>query len=210
MKPTNILKVLTIEELEAEIQQRKQAEAETRELKRHEYESLKDMVINDLVPQAEKLSEALMKFKQTAFSDMGTLFDLLKDYSKRHEDGKGNFKIESDSAKIQFKRQGKGTFDERSHQAEMHIIDFLSSKYKGDLDTKDLIMSLLERKNGALDILLVQKLYSMEDRFDDNNWREGIRLLKESYSFSLSKDYVSFFKKNERNEWVSINLNFSY
>lgn len=207
---TNTLKVLTTAELEAELNERRQQEATEREQKRHEYESLKSSVINELAPYADQLSTNLMSFKKKAFEELGTLFDLLKDYSKRHHDGKGNFKIEDDRFKIQFKRQGKGSFDERSHQAEKHIIDFLSSKYEGDIDTKDLIMSLLERKNGALDILLVQKLYSMEDRFDDNNWREGIKLLKESYSFSLSKDYVSFFKKGDNNEWEGINLNFSY
>ncbi|MEN4762672.1 MULTISPECIES: DUF3164 family protein [unclassified Chryseobacterium] len=207
---TETLKILSIEELEAELNARKQSEAKQREAKRSQYESLKKSVINDLVPVAEKLSDEIQDFKTKAFSELGSLFDLLKDYSKRHQDGKGNFKIEDENYRIQFKRQGKGTFDERSHQAERHIIDFLTSKYEGDRDTKDLIMSLLERKNGALDILLVQKLYSMEDRFDDENWKEGIKLLKESYKFSLSKDYVSFFKKDENNEWSGINLNFSY
>ncbi|WP_267402784.1 MULTISPECIES: DUF3164 family protein [unclassified Chryseobacterium] len=207
---TETLKILSIEELEAELNARKQNEAKQREAKRSQYESLKKSVINDLVPVAEKLSDEIQDFKTKAFSELGSLFDLLKDYSKRHQDGKGNFKIEDENYRIQFKRQGKGTFDERSHQAERHIIDFLTSKYEGDRDTKDLIMSLLERKNGALDILLVQKLYSMEDRFDDENWKEGIKLLKESYKFSLSKDYVSFFKKDENNEWSGINLNFSY
>jgi len=210
MNSTNKLQVLTTEELEAELNKRKQEESNERELKRGQYESLKKTVITDLAPFAEQLSDNLMNFKTKAFADLGTLFELLKDYSKRHNDGKGNFKIEDANYKIQFKRQGKGDFDERSHQAVKHIIDFLNSKYHGDQDTKDLIMSLLERKNGALDIQLVQKLYSMEDRFNDLNWREGIRLLKESYSFNLSKDYISFFKKNERNEWEGINLNFSY
>ncbi|AZA84773.1 hypothetical protein C1637_18500 [Chryseobacterium lactis] len=207
---TETLKIISLEELEAELNNRKQQEAQKREEKRNQYESLKKSVINDLAPVADKLSSDIQTFKTKAFSEIGSLFDLLKDYSKRHQDGKGNFKVEDENFKIQFKRQGKGTFDERSHQAERHIIDFLTSKYEGDLDTKDLIMSLLERKNGALDILLVQKLYSMEDRFDDENWKDGIRLLKESYKFSLSKDYISFFKKDENNEWIGINLNFSY
>lgn len=210
MKPTNALKVLTTEELEAELQKRKSVEAQEREQKREEYESLKKTVITDLAPFAEQLSENLAAFKNKAFADMGSLYDLLKDYSKRHQDGKGNFQIEDENYRILFKRQGKGSFDERSHQAEKHIVDFLTSKYEGDQDTKDLIMSLLERKKGSLDILLVQKLYSMEDRFEDQNWKEGIRLLKESYSYNLSKDYVSFYKRDENNMWELINLNFSF
>lgn len=204
------IKQLSTEELEAELNARKANEANEREKKREQYESLKQTVIEELAPKAEEISNLLTAFKKKAFEDLGSLYELLKDYSKRHNDGKGNFMIQDDKYRIQFKRQGKGTFDERSHQAEKHIVDFLSSKYQGDKDTKDLIMSLLERKNGHLDIQLVQKLYSMEDRFDDENWCEGIRLLKESYSFNLSKDYVSFAKKTAGNEWEMINLNFSY
>jgi len=82
-------------------------------------------------------------------------------------------------------------------------------KFENDVDTKDLVMSLLERKKGELDINLVQKLYAMEDRFQDENWKRGIELLKESYSFSHSKDYIGFEVKNDKGEWLPINLQFS-
>jgi transposase InsO family protein len=65
------------------------------------------------------------------------------------------------------------------------------------------------RKKGELDINLVQKLYAMEDRFQDENWKRGIELLKESYSFSHSKDYIGFEVKNDKGEWLPINLQFS-
>ncbi|GAA5096792.1 hypothetical protein GCM10023210_31020 [Chryseobacterium ginsengisoli] len=207
---TNTIKELTTEELQAELNQRIENDISERNKKRKEYESLKKATIEELAPKAKELSDMIQEFKKKCFGDLGALFDLLKDYSKRHNDGKGNFQIENDNNKIKFSRQGKGKFDERSVQAEKHIFDFLKSKYDDDQDTKDLIMSLLERKNGALDIQLVQKLYSMEDRFDDANWREGIKLLKESYSYSFSKDYVIFSQKNDNHEWETINLNFSY
>lgn len=201
---------LTDEEVKSVIAHKEQEARINREKKREAYESLKDETIVELTPLAEELSLSLERFKSKAFTQLATLYELLQDYSNRHKDGKGNFQIENKDFKILFKRQGKGTFDERSHQAEKHIIDFVNSKFEDDHDTRDLIMSLLERKKGDLDIQLVQKLYSMEDRFDDENWREGIRLLKESYSYNHSKDYVSFFKKGRNNEWEGINLNFSY
>lgn len=200
---------LSTEELEAALAKKKEAERQERENQRKSYESLKKETIEDLAPVAEELSLSILRFRDKAFTQLGSLYELLQDYSKRHQDGKGNFKIENEEFKILFKRQGKGTFDERSEQAEKHIIDFLNTKYDGDLDTKDLILSLMERKKGDLDINMIQKLYSMEDRFDDENWREGIRLLKESYSFRHSKDYISFFKKGRNNQWEGINLNFS-
>lgn len=200
---------LSTEELEAALAQKRESERLTRENQRKSYESLKIETIQDLAPMADELSLSLMRFRDKAFTQLGTLYSLLQDYSKRHQDGKGNFKIENNDFRILFKRQGKGTFDERSEQAEKHIIDFLNTRYNGDLDTKDLILSLMERKKGDLDINMIQKLYNMEDRFDDKNWREGIRLLKESYSFKHSKDYISFFKKGRNNQWEGINLNFS-
>jgi len=203
------IKQLSTEELEAALAQKKEAERKERENQRKSYESLKKETIEDLAPVAEELSRSILRFRDKAFTQLGSLYELLQDYSKRHQDGKGNFKIENEEFKIIFKRQGKGTFDERSEQAEKHIIDFLNTKYDGDIDTKDLILSLMERKKGDLDINMIQKLYSMEDRFDDENWREGIRLLKESYSFKHSKDYISFFKKGRNNQWEGINLNFS-
>ena len=210
MNPTTNVNLLSVEELEAALATKKEAERLDRENKRNSYEVLKRDTIAELAPFANDMSLSLLRFRDKAFSQLGALYELLQDYSKRHQDGKGNFTIEDSDYRIQFKRQGKGSFDERSEQAEKHIIDFLNSKYHGDLDTKDLIMSLLERKKGDLDINMVQKLYSMEDRFDDANWREGIKLLKESYSLKHSKDYVSFFKKGRNNQWEGINLNFSY
>ena len=140
---------------------------------------------------------------------MQTMYQLLQEYSSRHADGKGNFRIEVDNLRISYKRQGKPTFDEKADQAEKHIIDFVNTKFANDPDTKDLIMSLLERKKGDLDINLIQKLYAMEDRFTDESWKKGIELLKESYHYSHSKDYIGFEERDAKGEWQTINLQFS-
>ncbi|MPS73980.1 MAG: DUF3164 family protein [Chryseobacterium sp.] len=201
---------LSTEELEKALETKKEAERVAREEKRQTYESLKYETIEELTPIAIEISLSLERFRDKAFTQLGTLYELLQDYSQRHKDGKGSFTIENEDYKIRFKRQGKGSFDERSVQAEKHIVDFINNRFGGDEDTKDLIMLALERRNGALDINQVQKLYSMEDRFNDENWKEGIKLLKESYSYNHSKDYINFSKKGRKNEWQSINLNFSY
>jgi hypothetical protein len=196
-------------EFEAEMQRRQIAKTEAKQKAKEDYEKLKGDVVNELCHNAEILNAHLKAFKTTAFESMQTVYELLKEYSDRHADGKGNFRIEHGNYRVSYKRQGKPTFDERSHQAEKHIIDFVNSKFENDVDTKDLVMSLLERKKGELDINLVQKLYAMEDRFQDENWKRGIELLKESYSFSHSKDYIGFEVKNDKGEWLPINLQFS-
>jgi hypothetical protein len=49
----------------------------------------------------------------------------------------------------------------------------------------------------------------MEERFIAPNWVEGIKLLKESWTVSDTKDYITFEEKDKNNKWVNINLNFS-
>ncbi|WP_281322171.1 DUF3164 family protein [Flavobacterium aestivum] len=199
----------TVSELEAELKVARESERIEKEGQRIAYESLKAETVIQLVSKADRINLMLAGFKKDSFNNMQTIYSLLQEYSSRHADGKGNFRIEHENMRVNYKRQGKATFDERSHQAEKHIIDFVNSKFSDDPDTRDLIMSLLERKKDELDIQLVQKLYAMENRFDDNNWKRGIELLKESYHYSHSKDYITFEKRDENGQWNLINLQFS-
>lgn len=207
MKSTNQIEVMEPQIIGT--QEQKNKERTQRLAKKRDYEDLRNSTIVELCSEAMQLNNDLKSFKKKSFSSMQTIWEMLKEYSSRHADGKGNFKIEFEDLRVTYKRQGKATFDERSHQAEKHIIDFVNAKFDSDKDTRDLIMSLLERKKGELDIYLVQKLYAMEDRFEDQNWKKGIELLKESYQYTHSKDYIGFEQRDEKGQWNSINLQFS-
>lgn len=206
---TEAIENLSTAELQEILDSRLKKEREAKDRQRLAYEDLKANTVCGLAADALLLHERLADYKKRAFEQLGTLYQLLLEYSDRAKDGKGNFRIEHGDYRIDFKRQGKPSFDERADQAEKHIIEFVEAKFKGDQDTRDLIMSLLERKNGDLDVALIQKLYAMEDRFDDSNWKRGIALLKESYRYSHSKDYVRIYYRDENSEWQPINLNFS-
>jgi len=201
---------LTLEELENLLNNKKEEANVQANQKRKAYEDTKNSVIIDLCQKALGLNAALKAFKKQAFEDLGALYELLQEYSKRHSDGKGNFTVETQDGtyKIEFSRQNLGFFDERADQGERHIIDFVNSQFSGDPTTKKLITSLLERSKDKLDIKLVQKLYAMEADYQDNNWKEGIKLLKESWTPSNTKDYIRFFRK-VNTAWVSIDINFS-
>lgn len=205
-KPINQLTADELESLLAE--KRAEENAKINKLKA-DYETLKTDLILKLVPEAAAMSNALKNFKTTAFDSMDSLYELLCSYSKRHAVGKGNFKIEIDEGmRIIYSCQSQGFFDERSTQAEKHIIDFVNKEYADKEKTKKLITSLLERKKGHLDIKLVQKLYAMEADFEDANWKEGIKLLKESWTDSESKSYIRFDVKKE-GIWKAILLDFA-
>lgn len=203
------LNQMTTEELTAELAKRNEQDRIKKDNQRKAYEELRSESIITLCGLARKIHKDLKDFKDHSFLTMQTIYSLLQEYSSRHADGKGNFKIEFEGLRVSYRKQGKGEFDERADQAEKHIIDFVNTKFASDTDTKDLIMSLLERKKDELDINLIQKLYAMEDRFDDENWKRGILLLKESYTYSHSKDYIQFEERDSNGAWKTINLNFS-
>lgn len=208
-KMENTQQTETIEQLEIRLSNLKKAQNEQKEKARKDYEELKASTVLKLCTNALFIREKIAFFKTQAFEEMQTIYKLLQEYSARHSDGKGSFKIESGDFRVSYKRQGKASFDERSHQAEKHIIDFVNTKFVNDKDTRDLVMLLLERKNDELDINLIQKLYAMENRFSDENWLRGIELLKESYSYNHSKDYIRFEQRTESGAWEPINLQFS-
>lgn len=199
---------LSAEELESLLSAKK-AEAQAKENEeRKAYEELKTKMVLELVSEASAISNTLKDFKTKAFSEMDALFQLLCRYSNRKE-GKGNFTLQlPEGVRISYKNQDLGFFDERSAQAEKHIIDFVNSYYSEHDSTRKLITSLLERKKGALDIKLVQKLYSMENEFENKNWKNGIKLLRESWTTSESKAYIRFEVK-VKEVWQSIDLNFA-
>ncbi len=189
-----VLQELSTSEIQALLDQRLAKEKEQDQIERTSYENLKNETIRSLAGQAMACHEMLKAFKETAFSDLGALYELLQKYSKRHKDGKGTFTVKSpdNSIIISLNRHQLGGFDERSEQAVKHIKEFILNKFGGDDDVKDMILGVLERTKGNLDIKQIQRLYAMENRFDDANWKEGIKLLKESWQPSTTKDYLSF------------------
>ena len=140
---------------------------------------------------------------------MDALHELLKEYSGRHADGKGNFKIEFENFKVEYNKQGKGSYDERATEAEKYIFDFIESRYSGDEGTKEFILSLLERKKGELDPDNIQKLYKYESKFADPNFSKACELFRESYQYNHSKDYIRFYEKDKHGKWQNILLQFS-
>lgn len=207
---TTDLSLLSTDDLQALLNSRMALENAEKAVKRTSYEALKEATVISLCADAQRLEESIKYFRETAFNDMDALYELLCEYSNRHSEGKGNFTLESidGDLKIAYSRQNLGFFDERSTQAESHISDFINSEFAEGDKIKKLVLTLLERKKGKLDIKMVQKLYSMETDYENQNWVDGIRLLKESYTPSGSRPYINFYRK-VNGAWELINLNFA-
>ncbi|SFB80827.1 Protein of unknown function [Flexibacter flexilis DSM 6793] len=180
---------------------------------RETYSSMRDSLIVGLLTRAEKLSADMTAFKTQAIAELDTFAEIMKEYSGRADnaDDKGNFTIESPDglAKIIFSNNEKSKFNELSIEAEKHIMLFINSEF-GDKPAAKIITTLLERTKGSLDIKLIQRLYKMENDYQDENWKRGIELLKESWQPTDVASYVRFYKRpTKQDKYTLVNLNFS-
>lgn len=198
------------QEIERQLKELQEQESQAAQQKRDEYESLREQTVTDIYNRAMAINAQMVVFKDWSFGELKALDEMLSEYSGRRGKGKGNLTVknDADTVKITFKHQELGDFDERSKEAEAHIQEFVADEFK-DENTRELITKLLERKKGSLDIKLVQKLYSMEDRFTDERWRKGIKLLKESWRIKDTRTYINIYHREQGGQWQAVSLNLS-
>lgn len=209
------LENLSTDELEQLLQKRKKAETEKLKKARKAYEDKREAIINELSQEAQELQDKLIAFKKKAFETLLDFREQMLDYGdvRNGENNKGNFEIKNDQLKILFSKQVRKQFDERASLAEEHISRFLNTFVKKkDRVSFDLVTSLLKRneETGKFDINLINRLYKLEDRFDNPDWKKGIQLFKEAYNEFGTASYIRFFKKNEKlNGFDPVVLEFS-
>jgi hypothetical protein len=214
MSTTTDISNLSAKELKALLKQKEAAEKAEQEAARKTYETERDRMITLLCCEANDAWGVLKELKCTAMLRVKEFKNKMLEYGeiKGGESNKGNFSIENEAFKISFSSQVKKTFDERSLLAETHLKNFLNGFVKTrDKKLHKFIMGLMERntKTGDLDIDNINRLYAMENDFEDHDWKEAIRLFKESYNPTKTTEYVRFYKRNENNGWDAIGLNFS-
>jgi hypothetical protein len=205
---------LTAKELEALLKVARENEKQAAAVARKAYEEERDYLTTHLCLEAHEVNMVLQALKQGAMLRLKTFREQMLAYGelKGGERNKGNFQLETEQFKILFASQVKKSFDERSLLAEEHLKNFLNGFVKKrDQKLHKFIMGLLERnhKTGDLDIDNINRLYSMENDFEDADWQKAIQLFKESYNPTDTSEYIRFYTKNNSGGWDLINLNFS-
>jgi hypothetical protein len=207
-------KDLSIAELEALLEEKRKEETAIRNQQREQYEQNRDALITELCDFATHINSQMCDLKYEAMRRLAEFRQDMLEYGSLRfgEKNKGSFEIKNDNFKISFSSNVVKTFDERAELAEAKIKEFLRSFVKKrDMETFKLVNALLERneKSGDFDMGLINRLYKLEDNYDDLNWKEGIRLFKEAYNPSGTAYYIRFFQKDEIGNWNAILLDFA-
>lgn len=206
-------KEMTTEELEQLLATKKKKEAADREKAKKKYEKERDLTVMQLVNEANTLKEMLTNFKAKCHQLMDEQHTKLQEYGGIRSNSKGGFKLSDTDGTMSItrRRDTVPTWDERSAKAIELIKEFLGDTIKKrDLNLHDILMSFLERnQNGDLEYSRVMDLIRHEDKYDDPRWKEGLKLIKESFSNHLKGYGYEFKVKLDDGKWHNIPLNFS-
>lgn len=207
------LSEFTDEQLEAIIEARKKQAQNAEKAKRRAYENRRNKLTEELVDDASVLSLMIADFKSKAFASLGDFYNAMQEYGDLKEGNKGGFTIKNDNGDriITFRHQTNKGFDERATLAEKKLKEFLETTVKVKArEVYELVTSLLERNSqGDYDIGLINRLYTIEDKFDHPLWVEAIKLFKESYNETNTANYVNFYIVDADGNKQTVNLQFS-
>ncbi len=206
---------LSADDLKKILKDKQKAEKDLQAKKRKTYENNRTQLIDELGGFADTLVAQMLDLKYESFKRLAEFREQMLEYGtlRRGDKNKGSFEIKNDQYKILFTSQINKRFDERAELAEQKLRTFMDGFIKKrDLKMYNLIKTILERnpKTGDYDIDLINRLYKMEDQFDDQNWKDALRLFKESYNPYGTAQYVRFFKMNTtNNSWEALVLDFA-
>lgn len=202
------------EELQAALKRAEAAEKMKLAKEKEAYEADRDKKVQDILITAKTLFKELSEFKQYCHIEMDKQAVKLAEYGKIRSNSKGGFSVTNseDTMRVTRRRDTEPAWDERSGKAVELIKEFLADTIKKrDIKLYEILLGFLERNaNGDLEYSRVMDLYKHEDKYDDPRWKEGLRLIKESFSNHLKGFGYEFKMKNEESgKWESILLNFS-
>jgi hypothetical protein len=211
---TKEAKDLTTSELEALLKNRRDSEAKKLEKEKEAYEKNRDTVVTNIFTTANVLFKELGEFKQYCHIEMDNQAKKLAEYGKIRGNSKGGFTVSNsdDTMRITRRRDTEPSWDERATKAVELIKDFLGDTIKKkDVDLYEILMGFLEKnQKGELEYSSVMDLYKYESKYDDERWKEGLRLIKQSFSNHLKGFGYEFkYKDIETGKWQNIILNFS-
>lgn len=206
-------KEYTTAELEQMLAKRKKAEKAQEEKEKATYEKYRDEMVFKVLTTAKALFKELGEFKTYCHIEMDKQAVKLSEYGKLRSNSKGGFSVTDteDTMRVTRRRDTEPVWDERSGKAVELIKDFLGDAIKKrDVKMYEILMSFLERNaQGELEYNRVMDLYKHEDKFDDPRWKEGLKLIKESFSNHLKGYGYEFKMKGDDGKWQNLYLNFS-
>lgn len=212
---TEKLVKISVEDIDAFNQFKKEQEAKRAEAKKREnreaYAAMVDELINESMPKLNALSSELAQLKAEIREKFRTVMEMKvglygdkvsNQYSHTFTNAETNKRI----------TLGQYVIDNYRDTAEdgiQMVMEYLESLVKDD-QTEALIKvvkRLMSRDaKGTLKASKVLQLSKMAEESGDDKFIEGVRIIRDAYQPVVSKEYIKAEIKNDKGEWKSIPL----
>lgn len=209
------LSQMTAEEKKALLAQLNADANESRQAKRDAYEGLRAEFMHRVEEFLVNVTADVKGFKQWLEKESEGFISVMRDYGQLKNADQRNYTITDGDFRLQVASNSVKGFDERADMAAERLVAYLKNymqkSEKGQEDPMyQLAMTLLERnQRGDLDYKSSSKLYELEDRFGDQEYKDIMTLFKESNVVQKTAVNYYFFRRHkETGVWMRIEPSF--
>lgn len=209
------LSQMTAEEKKALLAQLNADFNESRQAKRDAYESLRAEFMHRVEEFLVNVTADVKGFKQWLEKESEGFISVMRDYGQLKNADQRNYTITDGDFRLQVASNSVKGFDERADMAAERLVAYLKNymqkSEKGQEDPMyQLAMTLLERnQRGDLDYKSISKLYELEDKFGDQEYKDIMMLFKESNVVQKTAVNYYFFRRHkETGVWMRIEPSF--
>lgn len=209
------LSQMTAEEKKALLAQLNADANESRQAKRDAYEGLRTEFMHRVEEFLVNVTADVKGFKQWLEKESEGFISVMRDYGQLKNADQRNYTITDGDFRLQVASNSVKGFDERADMAAERLVAYLKNymqkSEKGQEDPMyQLAMTLLERnQRGDLDYKSISKLYELEDRFGDQEYKDIMTLFKESNVVQKTAVNYYFFRRHkETGVWMRIEPSF--
>lgn len=209
------LSQMTAEEKKALLAQLNADANESRQAKRDAYEGLRAEFMHCVEEFLVNVTADVKGFKQWLEKESEGFISVMRDYGQLKNADQRNYTITDGDFRLQVASNSVKGFDERADMAAERLVAYLKNymqkSEKGQEDPMyQLAMTLLERnQRGDLDYKSISKLYELEDRFGDQEYKDIMTLFKESNVVQKTAVNYYFFRRHkETGVWMRIEPSF--
>lgn len=196
--------------------QERKARLESKREQRAELQKLTDEVLVDALSDLKSCSRMLKDCKARVTETLSTLVEMRKEVNEeegKKEQDSFTFTDTKGEKRIRIGYNMNDGYLDQVEEGIAKVKAYMSSLAKDDASKElvDLVMSLLARdQKGNLKASRVIKLEQIAEKSDSEEFKEGIRIIRDAYRPTRSKLYIraseKVKKENGESEWEDIAL----
>lgn len=193
-------------------EQAKKAEAEHRKQQRETYTQLVDQELEVALPELRNLSEQIRTVKDTVFGNFKAVLDMKAEVVGFKEDGQFSHTFTNQESTMRL-TLGVNTVDGWGDMVSAGIamvrkyIESLATDEKTKALVQTVLRLLSTDKQGNLNASRVLQLQKLADESNDDQFKEGVKIIRESYQPTATRRYIrAQYRDKGTGAWRNIPL----